>query len=547
MTIAYNGYTFGEYSHVSFSAEMVEDNAQRTVLYHRGKLRVQTVIAAESGDAYVGYHFRRIRQLLSKAGQQLDINHEGFGPPLSINSSSSGVYDVCFGPKPRFISWEPVGNTNAVEVIWECEYCLPICDGQSGVRYEGLSALNYGISYRIDKFGYTTRTVSGYLEIAMTRAGYSIPDTADAYREVIEVPKPIDYERESSWQLSPDKRRADFVITDSQIKSHNAYPVGVVSIRANHRVGWSRRNSAILVNSINATIELAHNQSRGRAWDIFRNLVSQRTQVALDLGDYVMLESLEADEELYGHAISFSLSYRIISEYSGALSKFLTSSGLFKHVGTGVVESDWGHWSDSLASIQSTRGLSQLEHSASEDAIVDLCVDAVPPQVPIPYIVPSNPPTVFASLCNAKPPPDKSYVRFEAAITSIEDVPATMQITVGGDDLEPIEFDPADPSSGNGDTDASKNIVRFIEEAPAGLRFQWTGYAERLGYDIPKPGKLEFGGKTLRRIGKAKFRRKYLGKFFCQPLYGAAWNMMYVVDERPTEVPTDESDPYNTQ
>lgn len=546
--IRYNGYTFGQYSHVTCNMEMVEDGSGRTVLYHRHKIRVSTTIVAEASDSYVGQHFQRIRQLLSKAGQNLFINHAGFGPPLNINFSDTGaVRDVAFGPKPRVIQWDPVGETNSVEVTWECEFCLPTCEGAGGVRFSGISSMNYGISYRIDAYGYTTRTISGYLEIAMTRSGQGIPDTADAYRDLIVADKPIDYSRETSWTLSQDKRRADFSITDTQIASPNAYPTGVIKIRANHRVSWSRRHAQgqILYNTITATIELAHNQARGRAWDIFRQIVSARVAIAnsMNEGYGVMLESLDADEDLYGHAISFALTYRIIPQKSGALAKFFTASGLFT---TLKDWQEWLYWSQSISGIQTHRGISLLKHNPTQDQIVDLCSDAILPQTPSPYYVPQPPPTTYFRLCNPKPPPDRSYVRFEGALTSIEDNPATEQITIGKDDLQAKDFDPADPTSHNGTTEQESNIERFVEEAPPGLEFQWQGYAERLGYDIPKPGKLTFGNVTLVRKGKAYFRKKFIGVFFCQPLYAASWNMRYVVDERPAETPTDESDPYNT-
>lgn len=544
--VRYNGYTFGRYSHVSISAEMVEDDSRRTIVYHRYRLRVETTIVAEAGDAYVGQHFLRIRQLLSKAGQSLFINHAGFGPPLNINFSDTGlVKDVNFGPKPKVIQWTPVGETNSVEVVWECEFSLPTCDGQSGVRYTGLAAFNYSIVYRIDRWGYTTRTVSGYLEIAMSRSGDSLPDTADAYRDLVNATKPIDYERETTWTLSPDKRRADFTIVDTQIRSPNAFAPGVITIRGNHRVGWSRRQAAVLRNTISVTIELAHNRPRGEAWDIFRRIVQQRVAIANNdnYGGGVMLETLEADEELYANAVSFSLTYRIIPAKSAALLKFFSSSGLFS---TLAPWTDWQYWSESLRDIQSHRGVSRLEHSKTEDQIVDLCTQAINTQVPNPYFVPQPPPTTFFRLCNLKPPPDRSYVHFEAAMTSIEDVPTTVQVTIGRDDLQGKEFDPSDPTSGNGETDQSAEIQRFVEEAPAGLEFQWIGYAERLGYDIPKPGKLRFGDVELVRKGKAFFRKKFIGLFFCQPLYAAAWNMRYVVVRRPSQTPTDEADPYNT-
>lgn len=531
--LSYNGYTFGDRSHILINAEMVEDDAGRTVVYHRYKIHVQTTIIAEGGDANVGSHFKRIRQLLSKAGGVLVINHAGFGPRLAINGGA-GATDVAFGPKPKIIAWDPIGNTNAVEVTWECETCIPTCDGYGGARFQGLAALNYGVSYKIDKKGFTTRTVSGYLEIAMTRNGRSIPDTADAYRELIVTPKPENFERETQWNISLDKRRADFTITDSEIASPNDYPFGVVKIDAEHYTGWTRRSSQRLNNTISASITLAANQPRGRAWDIFRAIVSQR--VGFGGQKTIFIQGLEVRESLYDYAINFSMSYTILA----GVAEIFVATGLFSDL-----PGNWQAWAASMADVQTHRGQAKLRNSAQEDQIVDLCASDFLPSVPTPYYVQKPPLTTYQRFCNKKPPPYESWLRFEGGLSTVEEVPTVEQITIGKDDLRARDFDPADPLGTNGETDQSKNIERYIESAPSNMEFIWEGYAERVGYDIPRPNKLKFGNVTLVRKGKQEFRKKFLGLFFCQPLYGASWRMRYVVDERPAAVDAKEADPVN--
>lgn len=537
--ISYNGYTFPTYSHVTVDSGMQYDDAERTVLYHRYTVRVQMTIVAEGSDTYVGQNYQRIRQLLSKSGGPFIINHRGFGPELTVNYNTGGPKDVAFGPKPRVLRWNPVGDTNAVEVDWECEICLPACEGLGGVRFSGLSTLNYAVSYRINMMGYTTRTVSGYLEIAMTRDGRNIPDTADAYRDFVVIDKPYNFQRETTWSLSQDKRRAEFTITDSEIESPNAYPAGVIRIRANHRVGWTRRALATLPNTVSASITLAPGQPRGRAWAIFRAIVAQRIAFAAAPA-FVFFESMEVSEEIYDNTVSFSLSYRLYFGEGSALSEIFTATGLFS-----VPAGDWVTWAQSVAPLQSHRGRAQLTHNATEDQILDLCTDTVLPSTPNPYFPPTNPPSPMRRFCNARPDPKVSYIRFEGAVSTIEDTPSTVQITLGADDLRINPFDPADPTDANGQTDAAKNIKRIIESAASNMEFEWVGYAERVGYDIPRPGKITLGGVTLVRRGKGVFRKKFLGMHFCQPVYGAAWRFRYVVDTRPSNVPASDADPVN--
>lgn len=534
--LQYNGYAFNDLTNIFINADMVYDDSERTVKYHRYKLRAVTTIYSEAGDTYCGEHFRRLRQRLSKAGQSLSLNHAAFGPPLLINVSEV-VRDVEFGPKPRVLSWNPVGDTNAVEVVWECEFCLPTCDGDGNVRYSGIAGFNYGITYSIDTFGYTTRVVAGYLEIAMTRInGTEIPDTADAYRENIFVPHLVNFEREHNYSLSADKRKLEFSIIDREIRSPNAYPAGVVKIRASHRVGWTRRSLATLPNTISATIELDKHQPRSRAWEIFRAIVTDRTQYATG-SKKIFFEGIEVDEDIYGNSISFSVAYRIyINDERGALLHLFSSTGLFERP-----PGDWAEWSASRLTAQSIRGNAELRHNKAEDIIFDLCTTLVAPQENYPYNAFPQPPSSYLRLCNPRPAPNESWLRFDASITSIEEVPTVEQITIGKDDLKGKDFDPTDPTAFNGITDEEEDIIRFIESAPAGLKFQWIGYAERVGWDIPKPDRLTFGGVTLTRIGTGLFRKKLIAVHMCQPLYGASWNMTYVVDERPETIPLDET------
>lgn len=547
MGVTYNGFKFNDYSNVSVTADMQYDEAERTVLYHKYRLRVESTIYAESNDPSVGYTFRRIRQLLSKAGQVLIVDHAGFGPAINLNLSTGTPRDVAWGPKPRVITWEPVGATNAVEVTWECDFHLPTCEGAGDVRFTGLSALNYTVSWSIVR-GYTTRTTSGYLEIAMTRnvgGGRTLPDTADAYRDVVVVPKPYNFERTTQWTLSADKRRADFVITDAQIQSPHPYPPGVMSIRANHRVGWSRRALATLPNTITATIQLVHGRPRGFAWEIFRLICAARIGTALNNAK-VFLESLDVDESLYDNSISFSMSYRLyFAPGRSALGEIFSATGLFERP-----PGDWNANGIDRDLYETHRGIANMKNEPGDDQIVDLCANVLLPSQPSPVDPPPYTPSTYTRFCNKKPPPYESWLRFEGAFTTVEDNPAVQQITIGKDDLNSKDFDPNDPLGSIGDTDQAKGIKRIIESAPAGMEFHWMGYAERVGYDIPRPGKIEIGTGadkiTLYRRGEGVFRKKFLGNHFCQRVYGAAWNMKYVADKRPTSLDADQSDPINT-
>ena len=391
--VSYNGYDFNSYSDISISAVAQDDDSGRTTLYHRWKLRVETTIYAGDDETggQAGIHFRRIRDRLSKKGQALTIYHRGFDNGLfQVNVNDTGARDVTFGPHPRVITWEPDGHENAVKVVWECEFCISACN-----RWQGIMSVNYGISTRIDHAGYTTRTVHGYLEIAMTRkADKSLPDTADAYREDIILGRIPNFQREHTWNLSTDKRRADFTIVDTQIRSPNAYPPGVVSIQGNHSIGWSRRQAAILPQTIRAQIELAQGQPRSRAWEIFKAILARRLTF---IGTAtVFLENLYVDESLFGDSFSFSINYRTFVKPNKSILNALAGLGTSLNLGS------WEAWKVSIESLQSHRGQANLKHKPEDDQIIDLCSTEYGPNEPDTARVPYTPgPTPAQSLSNA--------------------------------------------------------------------------------------------------------------------------------------------------
>lgn len=533
--VTYNGYQFNEYSSVEVSVQMQPDDSNRTILYHRYKIRVETVIYAEGSETDAGLHFRRIRERLTKQGQGLVIHHKGFDTGLfEVNTILTGLRDVAFGPKPMVIVWDPVGYENAVHVVWECELCISACN-----RWSGIMAMNYGISTRIDHSGYTTRTISGYIEIAMTRVNIrGIPDTADAYRDSVQVPKLPNFQREHSWNLSLDKRRADFSITDTEIQSPNAFPPGVIDIQGNHMAGWSRRQAEVLQNAIRATITLAPGQPRSRAWEIFKAIVEKRLQFLG--GATPILESIGVDEQLFGNSFAFTVGYRLIVDPTksilNALPGWLTSVGF----GTPLGLNTWEQWGSSVEAIQSHRGLANLEHDPKQDQIIDMCSVAFLPEQTSDSarVVYAPPARAGQPIANKKPASNKSYVRFDTWITFDEEVPSTVQVSVAPDDLamEGNDFDPSKPEATLGDTIAGNQVVRFVETQSGKIEIVWKGYAERIGYPIPRPDKLEIGGLTLRRVGRAVFQQQIVGIVLGQPLYRAAWNQRYVVTKRPKKM-----------
>lgn len=533
--LEYNGHRFSDHSHVTVAGEMVYDDADRTVVHHRYRVTVDSIVVPEVNDGDVGDAMLRIRQKLTKAGGVFTLENKGFGPSLKVNQGR--VRDVNFGPKPRILDWSPVGDTNAAEVRWECEVCIPTCEGYGGARFTGLATINYSVDYSINERGYTARTVSGYVAIAMTRVGRSTPDTADAYRESVLVAKPPNFHRQQTWNLSADKLRADFSITDVEIESPNAYPPGVVNISARHNVGWQksgpqRAGRAWLPNVITADIELAQGRPRSHAWEIFKAIVESRLNIVRSTNRTVFIESLSVSEDLFAPNIGFAIDYRIVAD----ISEFFSVTGLLQPLGY-----TWQNWANAIESSFGSRGIANMRHSANEDRIVDLCDTGTLASGQPTWTGVNTPGYRLRPLTNQCPSPSYSWLRFDASLTDELYYGTVFETSLDRYELHERAFDPSDPHPTLNEIETDAEAV--ISGGAISQKWRWRGYAERVCYDIPRPGRLEIGNQVLIPTGKPIFRRKFLGSHLGKPKFGASWDIQYRVKQRPSPAPVGGEDP----
>ncbi len=558
--ITYNDWVFPDRSNFSVNESFVYDEAGVTVIATRFSLRVQTIICVENptpgadfsaSDYDCGNEMHLLRQRLSKAGQALKIEHDGFGPRVEINGYSA-VRDVAWGPTPKMISWEPIGHTRSCEVIWECEFCLPICDGRTGSpAFSGLSALNYSIGFSFDSRGFTTRRISGYLEIAMTRNQNNprgLVDSADNYRNKIAVRKPANFEREVSWDLSPDKRRADFAIVDKEISSPNAWPPGVVKIQGTHRVGWSRSSLSKMNNSISVSIEMAPDQLKSRAWLIFADIVKTRQQYAPAVSPgqnaTMFIQSLDIVEELYENKVSFQIAYTFTAKID--VGRMLEDTGLFQPIAfAGQQPPTWETWDESVKHLQPLRGngtdggISNLRHEFQYDKIVDLCDNAPKPGPPQDFARGVQQAVYAPILSNTPPPPISSWLKFRGYLSLIESGSQIVSIQLGPDQLSQGQFNPAAPSLGGASLSTQGQPLKtFFQKHGTNEYLVWEGYAERIGRHVERPGKMRFAGVLLNPINggpkgmknDAFFTETFSGMYFGVPKWSASWRQYYLIN-----------------
>tara|TARA_R110000803_G_scaffold210718_2_gene283380 strand:- start:8147 stop:9796 length:1650 start_codon:yes stop_codon:yes gene_type:complete len=537
-TLKYNGYTFDGTAQVSVESSKVRDESVRTVLYVRHSITVSAVVCGGSGSLEgtgidASDKMQSIHRALSADGGVLIFTDKGFHGDLKVNTG--GVKDVKYGPKAEVLSWLPIGSNGAVKITWNVIVSVPEC---STARYEGIMAWNYTAAFSIDTHGWTTRTVSGYLEIAQTViAGTSAIDhTADEYRAWVGVSTPDGFKRSQTYTISEDKSRLEYSIVDEEIKSINAFPAGVVNIKATHRVTASHGLQVFTAArcTLSATITLAPNIAPIQSWLIFLSLLSQRTVAAVKAGHGVMLQSVEVEEDIYGATHTFNAVYKIMDL---DIRNIIKSAGLWQTTGD-----EWGAHNKSLESIREPYGLAKMWCPSSSDRIVNLCKDATSPDLPWgskkPYGV-----GPIAAVENKCPPPSKSYLKYYADIelrTREGSSYAVHQPLV--DDETSIEGEtiPKATASGGYKTKAPNSEDALIQKRTAdAYSATFRGYCVRVGHKPVRPGVATIGSQTAVET-RGSFKVTKLGDYYGCPVYRAEWSIEYDLLNSPGTVDPDQ-------
>lgn len=517
--LSYNGYVFDGAIQVTAATKLVRDDAERTVLYHEITITVKAIVhnAFTTNDDILD-----LRRKLGEQGKSLIWTGQGHGNDLIVNVAG-GVGDVKWGPKPEVISWTPIGGAQACEIEWRVTTCVSVCDQAGSPRFRGIMAFNYSVSYDVS-LGYTTRTVSGYLEIAQTREGRSVPDTADNYRHLIAPVVPLKFRRESTtWSLSADKSRLDFTIRDAEVRSPNAFPNGVVDASGSHRVSWSRRETAVQHNRITLELEMAADRPMAEAYAYMLLLVDLRR------GDKTksILLSVDVEEDLFSRRASFSVGWR---RY-GTVGDILVDSSLWTPIGT-----LWHEWLESMGLVFQNRGYAQLFHQPGSDAIVDLCgaQGAIPWDAqPIPLGQPQQ--GHGQGLVNQQPAPAQSWLHYENHIEIRRRRPTALQSPIQSPDTDTQEWNPNDAQGTNYPAPAGSDAIIQVGGRSAYFAVM-RGRAVRAGFEIPRPVLLAVGGQPATEIG-GRFSQVRKGKHLGVEVYSAVWEIEYALPNSPGRLP----------
>lgn len=587
--VSYNGFRFPPARHasVSFSPEMSDDG--RTVKYIRTDLKIEFIwlpidyLLGNGHSTDLHYNidgltdtsFPAIRQRLLSPGQPLHFWNQGVGH-FSVNDNAGASlerkYDVNNGPKPKIVSEVPIVGSKALRVTWECSTWTTNCDFVPG--FSGLTQLTYSVSWGIGESGITTRTISGSVEIALSRdpqnpqntisASNQTRDSADSARALVVnlFPRIDRYSRVAqNFNLSSDRKTLTFSITDSENNTENPFFPGIVRMSVPVRYSSDMKNGfTIWSGSVSGNIEVAPGYSKIRAWiafiTVFDNIFGKRdkghvpganttappggpgtssnpnpSQSSQDksLG---FITSISLEEDKYSRSLSFSFNYTLFC----SLAELFKATGLFQPLSISQNEASWPLWKTSLNKVQGPRGWADqlgLAFNPADDVIIDLCN-------PSPLIAGHNPPTPTSvddfgkSVSGEKPESstqDKSYVSYETGIkvdvkdgtiaalplkrtAPIQEQTSTSRMT---SDVGLTYGTPEVPTSGgsSGPSGAPSGTVSVKPVIQRGriTRYMVTvyGHAVRIGYMPLVPNLKSVGGVKARKYGQDTIVYRTLG------------------------------------
>lgn len=514
--LVYNSYAFDATSKAKVSVEYVYDDAGRTIMYQRHTLTVEAMVAE---DPACDLTLEIIRRKLGEPARLLTFTNRGFGTTTAVGPGATE--DVAWGPKPKVLSWESIGANRAAEIVWQVVFCIAICESPGAVA-AGVMGLNYEIAWSIDRHGMTRRTISGHILISNNRTA---PRSADEFLDRLAVKAVPGFERTTERHLSSDRSRLEFSYTDTQIPSRNPLPPLITWATGKHRTRWSLGNgstSAFLKNSISCEFNPKLGVSPALAWQIFRDVCKQRFDAFALANKKFIIDEVEAEEDIWGTACGFSVSWRVIS----TLENLLKDSGIWKPLGF-----DWKLWNASVANAQGPRGLAGMVGGV--DIIIDLCRGPIQQTVEPVGPPPATPYDISGGFKNTPPTPETSYLQYAMNVEPYRVRPVTRQAIMQAPDTESSSgmSEMGTQTSFKYPTGTSTpDIIQEGGQSRYGVRI--TGHAIRAGFEIPRPAVTKFGGETAtERSGR--FVSRATANALGVPVYSAAWDIDYALPATP--------------
>jgi hypothetical protein len=145
------------------------------------------------------------------------------------------------------------------------------------------------------------------------------------------------------------------------------------------------------------------------------------------------------------------------------------------------------------------------------------------------YLTPSQSP-----LCNSLPTPEKSWAHFQAQVGLLQESPSQDQwIPLGPQTLEDGVVSLQEIGGTKRRTGRKETETVLPVNGGQITKIQFKGEAIRVGYEIPMP-RLQIPNMELRLLTR-EFKPVFLGIHYCQPVFGAKWDMIYATKDLPKD------------
>ncbi len=559
--LQYYGVTFPTETKSEVTARMEYDESGRTVKYVVYTINAKATLTAASlvnllPQGVAGFSGDPTDTVMSVILARLSTNgakliFEGKGGQNLTCNDGSGVIDLDFGPKPKVLAYETIGNT-AVKIAWQCDVALPPCNA---LYYQGVVlSLTYTQDFSTDHNGNCSRTTTGTIVIPLNRTQDgsllgpgTLPDTADNYWEGVFNLFPIPYwcrRTTNQRYLNYGKNVLRFRIVDTQM-GVNMLPVNVSDMQASQSVTPLRRPGqqsilGLYQLTFNATITMIRSVPRQQCYTAFLNWVFERVNFALAAGITLLPTHLSLEEpDVFGIGPTgrFSLTFMMLQplslENSGT---FLTGTALWLPTST-----SWEAWTQSMQSgeVGTALGSAGLKATASDETLVSLCnPDYTAATGVFRYIdIPFGP--VLFQFPVAKPDAKTSWTTYEnKSVKKTESgtvrhklLPSAMQVinSVNSQAFDQYESDPTGTQTSDltGGEYANANNTDNIQNVKSPtVRFRMIGSATRIAYDIPMPTLKTFNGTVIKPCGEPHFVTEQVGNFG-YPVLRAEWDIEY--------------------
>ncbi|PWT92676.1 MAG: hypothetical protein C5B54_03155 [Acidobacteria bacterium] len=186
-SLSYNGIAFSMLYKSVVNGAVVQDEAKRTTRFMEYTLIVDGLVTLHEDEDDTDVTWRAIRKQLTAHAGALRYEGNGFGT-LNVNMPGGTVWDVAFGPVPKMIYFQPLGQGRSALIKWEITTRIPEINIKTSQDIHGQGPVvqfNWSATLTYDDEGYSGWDLHGTLEIALTRPRASertLDDIVDAFR-----------------------------------------------------------------------------------------------------------------------------------------------------------------------------------------------------------------------------------------------------------------------------------------------------------------------------------------------------------------------------